>query len=645
MAPGELQFAAFLSYSRRDKRLALWLVRALEDLRLPAEAETELLTRQSRFTAVRPVFRDESDMPVGGAIPTRLAEVLDASAAMIVLVTPASAQSAWVNEEIARFAERHPDRPIIPAVAEGDPDRNECYPPALLRLGKPLAADLRTPADRWQAVVKIAAAVLRLDVDRLVGRIAKRREQRQKWMMAAAGAGGAAFAWLAFTAWQMSNRASEENNRALATVEVALTDTRARVSARDTLATRAAVLAVAEAYFDRKPSELSEEELRLKAEMLVQKGVDARERKQEEESLRVRQAAFAVTEELLARKPDDADRLFDHGQKAFYVAEMHWRRGELEDAQRFSDIYWAASQRLVEVMPGYPGAALELAYANTNLGVLRLEQFRDPRGAEAVFAEAVRVVAAMAADLDAKRNLNLAYANQVRTRAQFDGVAPVLELAGKWATVIDELEAARHTDRNLNYQVVRHLILLSEVEERAGRQTKADAHRARALKIAGEELRSDPDNKRWLELASKLDLLAGSAECQQTSATPDFNFADAAENFLAMSCLRRGSMDARPVCSRYAAWLPAQKPNFEAEPVWAAMLGLCSRDPAVSLDRGLADALDRAAEERFFSNDPQGFSLSTQTELAQFNSAGRNTVRIREIREDLKRRGWNGSQS
>ncbi|HEX5008484.1 MAG TPA: toll/interleukin-1 receptor domain-containing protein, partial [Hyphomonadaceae bacterium] len=139
---GELQFAAFLSYSRRDVRLARWLVRSLEEFRLPRQTVDDLKARNAAFIAARPVFRDEHDMPVGGVISERLSEVLDASASMIVLCTAASAKSDWVNREIELFASRHPDRRIIPAVAEGEPDSDASYPPALLKLGKPLAADV-----------------------------------------------------------------------------------------------------------------------------------------------------------------------------------------------------------------------------------------------------------------------------------------------------------------------------------------------------------------------------------------------------------------------------------------------------------------------------------------------------------------------
>ena len=65
MTSGDLQFAAFLSYSRKDVRLASWLVRSLEEFRPPRQTVDELKARHASFVAARPIFRDQQDMPVG----------------------------------------------------------------------------------------------------------------------------------------------------------------------------------------------------------------------------------------------------------------------------------------------------------------------------------------------------------------------------------------------------------------------------------------------------------------------------------------------------------------------------------------------------------------------------------------------------
>ena len=67
---------------------------------------------------LRPIFRDRDDFTAGD---TTL-EALDASQALVVICSPASAKSHYVNEELRLFKSRHPDRQVIPPIVEGTPD-------------------------------------------------------------------------------------------------------------------------------------------------------------------------------------------------------------------------------------------------------------------------------------------------------------------------------------------------------------------------------------------------------------------------------------------------------------------------------------------------------------------------------------------
>ncbi len=61
--------------------------------------------------SLRPIFRDREDFSAGGSLNDQSIAALDASAALIVLCSPASAKSHYVNEEIRLFKHRHPERP------------------------------------------------------------------------------------------------------------------------------------------------------------------------------------------------------------------------------------------------------------------------------------------------------------------------------------------------------------------------------------------------------------------------------------------------------------------------------------------------------------------------------------------------------
>jgi TIR domain len=644
MALGALQFAAFLSYSRKDERLARWLVRALEDFQPPRQTIDELKARGAGFTAPRPIFRDVHDMPVGGAIPDRLAEVIDASAAMIVLCTPASVQSDWVDKEIRLFAERHPDRRIIAVVAEGDPDRDECYPRALLALGKPLAADLRSPAARKQAVVKIAAAMLGLDVDQLVGRVGKRRAERVRWIATGASVIAGVMIGLGATAVFMTMSAGRANKSARSSIDVLLTDVRDEVKARGQLASQARILTAAEKYFDGKsPNGMADEDLLLKAKLMVQKGEDAVERGDATGALEFREAAFAATQELLSRRKDDPERLFAHGQSAFWVGDLYWRRADLDQASYYFELYKTMSEDVVAKQPDYPGAVMEVAYAKANVGQVMVEQFYDVRKASELFAEAIRTIEPEAKDIPSKLSLSVIMGFQAQAMAQFEPASKVLAMVEAWSEVVGELDKARSADRSLNYDVARDLNMIGEFEIRAGLQERGAKRVAQARAIASEELRSDSGNSMWLSLASRLELKAATQGCPRSpAAASSFNFADEVEIRRALSCLEHGDGPRTGICRAFVDWLAVQKPRYIAQITWSRVLGVCSRAKEVVSDEELFQAQDHVAHEMFFSRELLTHSIWTQIELAKFNSAGLNTTEAAALKDDLKRRGWDG---
>ena len=101
----QYRFRSFISYSHADIELAKRLHQWLEDLRLPEE-----FTEIGQY--LRPVFFDEEEL--GAGLLTRsLEEALDASQTLVVLASPNSASSSWVEQEILHFAGRRPLRRII----------------------------------------------------------------------------------------------------------------------------------------------------------------------------------------------------------------------------------------------------------------------------------------------------------------------------------------------------------------------------------------------------------------------------------------------------------------------------------------------------------------------------------------------------
>jgi hypothetical protein len=75
--------------------------------------------------SLRPIFRDRDDFAAGHSLTDQTLAALDASCALIVLASPTSAKSRYVNEEIRLFTSRHPDRPVIPVILDERTCRSE----------------------------------------------------------------------------------------------------------------------------------------------------------------------------------------------------------------------------------------------------------------------------------------------------------------------------------------------------------------------------------------------------------------------------------------------------------------------------------------------------------------------------------------
>ena len=216
-APARTRYCAFLSYSHADERLAARLHRRLEAWRPPRGLGIA--------TRLRPVFRDRDELASSASLSAAIEDALDASAALIVMCSPAAAQSRWVGEEIRWFRSRHPERPVLAFVVHGDPAADPVSEPAsaafplalLLRdvtgpdggYADPLAADARPQGDGFNlAFLRLAAGLLGVPFDRLRQRQARLRQRNLAVVAAVSMSLSGAFAALAWRATVARNEAT-----------------------------------------------------------------------------------------------------------------------------------------------------------------------------------------------------------------------------------------------------------------------------------------------------------------------------------------------------------------------------------------------------------------------------------------------------
>lgn len=155
-----MKFKAFISYSSADRIVGNRFHTAIERYKIPKALrgrKTESGLIEKRIGAI---FRDRTDLTASDDLGEVILEGLEQSEFLIVLCSPASAQSKWVNEEIESFRRLGRGENIIALIVSGLPSQfhpednpHGAFAPALMQktksdgtfvnLPEPFAPDLR----------------------------------------------------------------------------------------------------------------------------------------------------------------------------------------------------------------------------------------------------------------------------------------------------------------------------------------------------------------------------------------------------------------------------------------------------------------------------------------------------------------------
>ncbi|NQT16010.1 MAG: toll/interleukin-1 receptor domain-containing protein, partial [Planctomycetes bacterium] len=189
-------YSAFISYRHvePDRKWAKWLHSALETYRVPKW----LVEEQGVAPPLKPVFRDEEELPASSDLNDEIEVALRQSRFLIVVCSRQTPESRWVNKEIVRFRELGRSKRILALLIDGEP--SEAFPPALREIRRavtdeqghtaeeveevePLAADVRSLPSRREnkrylrrmARLRLLACILGCRFDEL-----RRREQERR---------------------------------------------------------------------------------------------------------------------------------------------------------------------------------------------------------------------------------------------------------------------------------------------------------------------------------------------------------------------------------------------------------------------------------------------------------------------------------
>ncbi len=150
---GAGRYAAFISYSHADMKVARWLHRAIENYRVPKALVGTAGDRGPIPARLRPIFRDEDELAGAAELGPKLLGALARSDALIVICSPTAARSVWVDKEIRSFKAINPDAPVFALIAAGKPGDadTDCFPAPLL-----FALDATGELDRAQPLEPLA---------------------------------------------------------------------------------------------------------------------------------------------------------------------------------------------------------------------------------------------------------------------------------------------------------------------------------------------------------------------------------------------------------------------------------------------------------------------------------------------------------
>lgn len=204
----DFKYWAFISYSHADEEWAKWLHKSLETYRVPRKLVGRKAPAGEIPKRLFPIFRDRDELPGASDLGGKIKEALSESRSLIVICSPKSAASRWVNEEVKTYKTLGLENRVFCLVVDGEPNATdkpesgllECFPPAVRfhvspenevtnQPAEPIAADARPGKDgKPNALFKLLSGVLGVGYDELKQR-EKQRQRQQRVRLAALAVG------------------------------------------------------------------------------------------------------------------------------------------------------------------------------------------------------------------------------------------------------------------------------------------------------------------------------------------------------------------------------------------------------------------------------------------------------------------------
>ena len=349
------RYRAFISYSHQDQLWAQWLHKALESYRVPSRLVGQTTAAGVIPARLIPVFRDRDELPSATDLNGKVNEALGQSAAMIVICSPRSAASRWVNEEVLAFKRMAHAHRIFCLIVDGEPNASElpgreaeeCFAPALrFQIGadgqpthertEPIAADARAGKDgKANAKLKLISGLLDVGFDALKQREQQRRNRRMAAITALALVVMVVTTALAISAVVARHAAERRQKQAESLVNFMLGDLNDKLQQVSRLDIIEAVDDQAMKYFQSLPtSDVTDEALAQRAKALEKIGSVRLDQGHLPAAMESFQAASKLSATLADAAPENTARQIAYSRLWAYVGMTDWYQGKLDTAQQ-----------------------------------------------------------------------------------------------------------------------------------------------------------------------------------------------------------------------------------------------------------------------------------------------------------------------
>lgn len=197
MTDNNFKYWAFISYSHADEEWAKWLHKSIETYRVPRKLVGRETSNGTLPRRLFPVFRDRDELPGASDLGGKIQDALKTSRSLIVICSPKSAVSKWVNEEIKTYKALGRADHVLCLMIDGEPNAApdsgllECFPRAVrFQVGadgeltelpaEPIAADARPGKDgKTNALFKLLSGLMGVGYDELRQRERQRQRRRR----------------------------------------------------------------------------------------------------------------------------------------------------------------------------------------------------------------------------------------------------------------------------------------------------------------------------------------------------------------------------------------------------------------------------------------------------------------------------------